>query len=109
MATQPDAIAQGARVRRLGRDFRWPGGRKVAVVFNIAYEGWSDGVAPGLGPMGNPLPSGVFDTNALSWGTYGQSRGIERLRRILEKRGIRASVMTSGIFAERSPSLLKAM
>ena len=109
MASELDAIAQGARVRRVGRDFRWPGGRKVAVVFNIAYEGWSDGVAPGLGPMGNPLPSGVFDTNALSWGTYGQTRGIERLLRILDKQRLSASVMTSGIFAERSPSVVKAM
>ena len=109
MANELDAIAQGARVKRLGSDFRWPGDRNVAVVFNIAYEGWSDGVAPGLGPMGNPLPSGVFDTNALSWGTYGQTRGIERLLRIMDRLRLSASVMTSGIFAERSPSIVKAM
>ena len=109
MTGELDVIAQGARVKRLGRDFRWPGDRTVAVVVNIAYEGWSDGVAPGLGPMGNPLPSGVFDTNALSWGTYGQTRGIERLLRILDKLHLGASVMTSGIFAERSPSIVKAM
>jgi peptidoglycan/xylan/chitin deacetylase (PgdA/CDA1 family) len=109
MTSELDVIAPGARVKRLGHEFRWPGGRKVAVVFNLAYEGWSDGVAPGLGPMGNPLPSGVFDTNALSWGTYGQTRGIERLLRILDKLRLRASVMTSGIFAERSPAIVKAM
>ena len=52
---------------RLDRTFRWPGGRHLAGVLNVAYEGWSDGKAPGIGPMGNPLPAGAFDTNALSW------------------------------------------
>ena len=59
-----DAVARDARVVRLDRAFRWPGGRHVAVVLNVAYEGWSDGKAPGIGPMGNPLPAGAFDTNA---------------------------------------------
>ena len=40
---------------RLDRGFRWPGGRHLAVVLNVAYEGWSDGKAPGIGPMGNPV------------------------------------------------------
>jgi len=103
-----DVVAHGARVLRLGRDFRWPGGRNVAVVFNLAFEGWSDGVAPGLGPMGNPLPPGTFDTNALSWGNYGPARGMERLLRVLDRVKLRASVMTSGVFAERAPHLVKA-
>jgi hypothetical protein len=67
-----DAVARGARVVRLDRMFRWPGGRHLAVVLNVAYEGWSDGKAPGIGPMGNPLPAGAFDTNALSWGSQGR-------------------------------------
>lgn len=104
-----DTVAEGATVRRLDSDFRWPGGQKIAVIFNLAYEGWSDGVAPGLGPMGNPLPAGVFDTNALSWGAYGDTRGVHRLMRILDRLQIRASVMTSGIFAERSPATVKAL
>ena len=40
-----DAVARGARVVRLDRTFRWPGGRHLAVVLNVAYEGWSDGKA----------------------------------------------------------------
>jgi peptidoglycan/xylan/chitin deacetylase (PgdA/CDA1 family) len=109
MARDPDIISKSVTVERLGRDFRWPGGRKAAVVFNIAYEAWSDGVAPGLGPMGNPLPAGTFDTNALSWGAYGQTHGIERLLGVLERRRIIASVMTSGILAERAPNIIKAI
>ena len=78
-----DVLARGASVKRLPHDYRWPGGRHVAVVFNVAFEGWSNGKAPGIGPMGNPLPGGIFDTNALAWGHYGAVRGIERLLRVL--------------------------
>jgi peptidoglycan/xylan/chitin deacetylase (PgdA/CDA1 family) len=104
-----DALARGARVVRLDRKFRWPGGRHVAVVLNVAYEGWSDGNAPGIGPMGNPMPAGAFDTNALSWGSYGATRGIERLLRALDRAGGRASVMVSGIFGERTPGTVRAI
>jgi len=104
-----DFVARGARARRLGADFRWPGGRHVAVVFNLAFEAWSDGKSPGVGPMGNPLPAGAFDTNALSWGHFGPSRGIHRLLRILDRARVRASVMTSGVLAEREGATVKAM
>src|SRR6185295_2471215 len=101
--------ARGASVKRLPHDYRWPGGRHVAVVLNVAYEGWSDGKAPGIGPMGNPLPAGAFDTNALSWGSYGATRGIDRLLRSLDRAGTRASVMVSGVFGERAPASVRAI
>ena len=31
---------QPTRILRAGPDFAWPGGKRIAVVFNIAYEGW---------------------------------------------------------------------
>jgi hypothetical protein len=104
-----DAVARGATITRLGSDFRWPGGRHVAIVFNIAFEAWSDGKAPGVGPMGNPLPGGTFDTNALSWGHYGAVRGIDRLLRTLDRVKLRGSVMVSGVLAERAPDSVKAI
>jgi peptidoglycan/xylan/chitin deacetylase (PgdA/CDA1 family) len=109
MSGNMDIVARGARAVRLGRDFRWPGDRRVAVVFNVAYEAWSDDKAPGIGPMGNPLPAGAFDSNALSWGSYGSERGIERLLDILARSKIRASVMTSGILAQRFPKIVRAI
>src|SRR5512138_1071509 len=109
MTDGKDVVADGARVRRLGADFRWPGGKKVAVVFNVAFEGWSDGKAPGIGPMGNPLPAGTFDTNALSWGNYGAVRGAERLLRVLDRVGVLASWMVSGVIAERVPETVRAV
>ena len=57
----------------------WPNGKRIAVVFNVCLEAWSDGKAPGISPMGNPLPAGVLDTMAISWAAYGVEVGIHRL------------------------------
>ncbi|MFN0301154.1 MAG: polysaccharide deacetylase family protein [Burkholderiales bacterium] len=83
--------------------FRWPGSRRIAIVFNLAYEAWSDGKAPGIGPMGNVLQPGFFDTNAHSWATFGAVRGIDRLLGIVDRQGIKSSVMVNGVLAERHP------
>lgn len=97
------------RIHRAGADFRWPNGARIAIVFNIAYEGWSAGKAPGIGPMGNVLQSGYFDTNAHSWAAYGAIRGIGRLARIADRHGIRTSVMVNGVLAETHPQSVVAL
>ncbi len=94
-------------ITRLPNDFRWPGGKRVAVIFNIAYEGWSEGQAPGIGPMGNVLKPGYFDTNADSWARFGAVRGIDRLLDVAKRQGVRTSVMTNGILAEKYPASLR--
>ncbi len=90
-------------------DWTWPGGKRIAVLFNICLEAWSDGVAPGISPMGNPLPPGVLDTMAISWAAYGPKRGIYRLLNALAAHGARASVMTNAVLAERNPEAVKAV
>ena len=104
-----DPQTAAPRIIPTKKDFRWPGGRHVAIIFNLAYEAWSDGKAPGIGPMGNPLPPGAFDSNALSWGNYGSTQGIERLLRVLDRTKIRASIMVSGVLAERQPENVRAI
>lgn len=94
-------------ITRLSDDFRWPGGKRVAVIFNIAYESWSDGQAPGIGPMGNVLKPGFFDTNAHSWGSFGMVRGIHRLLDIAERHQVKTSVMVNGVICERNPASVK--
>jgi peptidoglycan/xylan/chitin deacetylase (PgdA/CDA1 family) len=96
-------------ITRLPDSFRWPGGKRVAVIFNLAYEAWSDGQAPGIGPMGNVLKPGFFDTNAHSWASFGQNRGIHRLLDYADKRGIKTSVMTNGVLAERDPATVRSI
>lgn len=90
-------------------DWRWPGGKRTAVTFNICLEAWSDGKAPGISPMGNPLPAGVLDTMAISWAAYGVKVGIYRLVDILGKHGAKCNVMTNAIIAERAPQAVKAV
>jgi hypothetical protein len=96
-------------IRRAPDSFRFPGGRRVGIVFNIAYEGWSEGQVPGIGPMGNPLKPGFFDANAASWGLYGPTRGIWRALEIAARNGIRTSVMTNGVLAEKWPETVRAI
>jgi peptidoglycan/xylan/chitin deacetylase (PgdA/CDA1 family) len=107
-ASIPD-FARPKRILRANDNFRWPGGKRIAVVFNIAFEGWSDGVAPPIGPMGNVLKPGYFDTNAHSWASFGINRGIHRLARIAAANGIRTSVMTNGVVAERAPETVRQL
>src|SRR2546428_3015136 len=87
----------------------WPGGKRIAVVFNVCLEAWSDGKAPGISPMGNPLPSGVLDTMAISWADYGVKSGIYRLLDAFRRHGAKTSVMVTAIIAERAPEAVKAI
>ena len=90
-------------------DWLWPGKKRIAVVFNVCLEAWSDGKAPGISPMGNPLPAGVLDNMAISWAAYGAKRGIHRLLDSFARFGVKASVMTSAVLAEREPAAVKAV
>src|SRR6202790_3878060 len=90
-------------------NWEWPNGKRIAVVFNVCLEAWSDGKAPGISPMGNPLPPGVLDTMAISWAAYGVKRGIYRILDGLARQRAKASVMTSAVSAERAPEAVKAV
>jgi|SRR6056297_1345970 len=94
--------------KTFGQDIRWPDNRRIAVVFNLAYEMWSPGATSGVGPMGNVLTNGIFDPNADSYGRYNATHGIPRLVSILERHGIPATLMTSGLVAESFPEQLSA-
>ena len=95
---------QPTRILRANPDFTWPGGKKICLVFNIAFEGWSDGEAPGIGPMGNVLKPGYFDANADSWAKYGPTRGVQRLDRIARANGVTTSIMVNGVLRVDCPT-----
>jgi hypothetical protein len=90
-------------------DWLWPNDKRIAVVFNVCLEAWSDGKAPGISPMGNPLPAGVLDTMAISWAAYGVKVGIYRLIEAFARHRARASVMVNAVVAERAPQAVKAV
>ena len=85
---------------------QWPNGAALAVFVNVAYEQWSPSKAPGISPMGNPLPGGITDTQARSWGAYGDT-GIHRLLQVLDRTGTTSTVMVSGSFTETSPDTVR--
>jgi hypothetical protein len=87
----------------------WPHGRAIAVSVSVMLEGWSDGAAPGIGPMGNPLKPGVLDLQARSWAEYGPNVGAWRLLDILDGAGVKAVFYTSGVVAENHPQLVRAI
>ncbi len=89
--------------------FALPDGMRMAVLFNIAYEGWASGSFPGIGPMGNPLPAGAQDTQAESWAAYGHRRGIWRLIEMFRRCGVKATVFASACLAELAPETLAAL
>ncbi len=90
-------------------NFTWPGNKKIGIVFRMAYEWWSDGHWPGIGPMGNPLKGGIPDLNAIGWAEYGHRRGVHRVLEIFERHHVKASILVCGIMAERYPSEVKAI
>src|SRR6476661_3833032 len=90
-------------------DWLWPKKKRIAVVLNVCLEAWSDGKAPGISPMGNPLPPGVLDTMAISWAAYGVKRGIYRILDGFARQRAKASVMTNAVIAERAPQAVKAV
>jgi len=83
----------------------WPSARPLAISISVMLEGWAEGSAPGIGPMGNPLRPGVTDLQALSWAEYGPKVGTHRVLEVLDRAGLQAVFYTSGIIAERYPQL----
>lgn len=87
----------------------WPDGRTSALVINIMFEQWEPGVAPGLGPMGNPLPAGALDYQALSWAGYGWRTGVWSVLELLEREALAATFYVSGMLAETAPAAVRAI
>ena len=101
------SVHAGATETPLPADFRWPGGKRLAVFFRCAFEGWSDGHWPGVGPMGNPLKPGVPDLNAIGFAEYGHRRGIFRVLDTLARENVKATMIVSGIMAERHGEIVR--
>lgn len=87
----------------------WPSGKTLAVSVSVMLEGWSDGAAPGVGPMGNVLKAGTLDLQGRSWAEYGVHAGAPRLLDVLAKAGVRAVFYVSGILAERHAPLVRTI
>ncbi|MDX1633765.1 MAG: polysaccharide deacetylase family protein [Marinobacter sp.] len=101
----PEEIA--CKTEHLKNDFRWPKDRRLAVIFNVAYEMWTPGNFSTVNPMGNVLSGDIVDPNADSYGRYNANRGCRRLFDIAERHGVVTSIFTSGLVAENHADHLK--
>lgn len=105
--TAPLSVHTGGTEVPVPKDFRWPGGKRIAVIFRMAFEAWSDDHWPGISPMGNPLKPGFPDLNARGWAEYGYRRGVFRVLDALAHHRVKATVMVCGILAERHPRIVR--
>ncbi len=87
----------------------WPQGCTLAVSVSGMLEGWSEGPAPGVGPMGNVLKAGTLDLQGRSWADYGAKAGAWRLLDVLAAAGVQAVFYVSGVLAEQYPDLMRAI
>jgi peptidoglycan/xylan/chitin deacetylase (PgdA/CDA1 family) len=99
----------GATEARLPADFRWPGGKRLAVFFRCAFQGWSQQHWANISPPGDPFDSSVPDPNAAGFVEYGHRRGIFRVLDTFARTGLKATMIVSGIMAERHPEILRQM
>lgn len=105
--TAPLSVHTGGTEIPVPQNFRWPGGKRIAVIFRMAFEAWSDDHWPGVSPMGNPLKPGYPDLNARGWAEYGYRRGVFRVLDAFAHYRVKATIMVCGILAERFPHIVK--
>ena len=82
----------------------WPGGARMAVVLIILNE-WESVPRPI-----RPMPTGshhTFDFLSLGAREYGARFGLHRLLEVLERRSLKATVISSGLVAELFPETIR--
>lgn len=86
---------------------KWPNGARIAVLVSVLLEAWQEGKSPSYFPRTTPLKGGQPDLSGARWSEYGGKEGIWRLVKILDNRGVQASVFCNALAAERYPDAIK--
>lgn len=89
---------------RYPRDWQWPKGEKLALTIGIPFEAFNFQSQFNL--VATP---GKLDRFSLSYGDYGWKAGIWRLLDLLDEYGLKASISTNGLAAERHPEIIKLL
>ncbi len=86
----------------------WPGGARVAVTIKVMTE-WESVPRPS-GRRGMPSDSSQkVDYRALCTREYGFKAGVWRIMDILDRQGVKATAMTSGLSAELWPDAVREL
>jgi peptidoglycan-N-acetylglucosamine deacetylase len=76
----------------------WPNGARCAVAFSFDSDHET-----------NELRDGAKSIQRLSWGQYGSRRGIDRIRRALDRHGVKASFFVPAVSALLHPDEQRAL
>lgn len=96
---RPQEVARPAWFRS------WPGNARIAVSLKIMHE-WESVPRPS-GRSARSAEPGATDYWALGVREYGFKAGAPRLMDVLDKHGVKATVMTSGLAAEYWPASVR--
>jgi len=93
---------------------RWPGGARLAVQMVINYEEGSeyslldgDPRREPTGDMASPVASDKRDLVGESFFEYGSRVGVWRLLDLMDRHGIKCTVLTAGLALERNPAVAR--
>ena len=87
---------------RFPREWTWPGGHRVAVTVGVPFEAFIN--QSQFSYIGTP---GKKDNFSLSYGDYAWKAGIWRMLNVLDEFGVKASMSTNGLAAERHPEIVR--
>lgn len=88
---------------RYPRQWEWPNGAKIAVSINMAFEAFMRTSQITLEKTENKI-----DHFSLSYAEYGAKSGGWRLLDVLDELGLKGSLSTNGLAAERWPHVVRA-
>lgn len=89
---------------RYPRAWRWPHGENIAVSINLAFEAFQRASQVTLEKTSNKV-----DHFSLSYAEYGVKAGAWRVLDLLDELGVKGSMSTNGLAAERYPNVMRAV
>jgi len=89
---------------RYPRQWAWPGDAKIAMSIGLAFEAFQS-----HSQYSRYTEQGKVDHFSLSYADYGWKAGVWRLLDLLAEVGLKASMSTNGLAAERHPSAVRAV
>ena len=91
------------------KGFSWPNGARMAVVVTCLMENWSGDKGPPFSVQTTSLKPGTHDRAAMTWGTYGSSRGVWRLLKILNENHVPSTFVANAHSMELAPDAVEQM
>jgi peptidoglycan/xylan/chitin deacetylase (PgdA/CDA1 family) len=89
---------------RFPREWAWPGGEKIAFTIGIPFEAFEK-----QSQVNFVAAKGQLDRFSLSYGDYAWKSGVWRLLNILDEFGLKSSVSSNGLAAERHPAIIRML